>query len=1275
MSSDERRHLAIRSHGRQQRTRYAGIVALVVLGASAPAGAVTSDEERCVTTLNRAAANVAATVAKQARSCLRDAALEKLSGAVADCFAADPRGRVARAMARTVRDAAQDCGAVVPPFGATDADTANAAGMARTIDLLYRILGGDIDQAVRTRSGDPDDYTCQQKVIGQVLKCQEFRYQEFNRCQQVGMRTGAVSGSAELAGCIGADLAGRVAEFCDPVTGRLREQVIETRCVAQHADLRAAFPGCATDDPGALAACLHGAGRCYSCLMAEAADGLEDAADCDLFDDGEVSEAQGSISPELEAMLAAADPAARIPVLIPLAEQADLSAVAITGRTKAERLSQVVAALKATAAQTQNRPYGCGGSGVGLIAELGADGADAAANIRSLWLTNAVALEATPEVITQCARRADVGQVEYAGPLPGTPTGGVTTQTAQASSGTAGTEPQWNIVRIRAPEVWGTLTEGGDVVVGIVGSGVDPTHPDLAANMLTRADGTPVWRDLVGSSAVPTDPHGQGTHLTGVAVGANGIGVAPGATWAACRAFGVEADGSLSAGIGDLVECLQFLMDPAGNGDSTYAADVIINPWWLPVLGCRHQLLGAVRNLRTANVLPVFAVGHPPGGLPGTGVPNPANYPEAFSVGASDWNAPTVMLDTSYRGIADCGLPGESVIARLAPRLFAPGVDVSSAWPGGGRAVLVGNPEGVAAAHVAGAAALILSAHPVLTVDQLDDALERTAALSDPQDEARRGLLDVYAAATLEDALFVDQLTPPTNPLPLAGGPQAVSVRMLNDGVTTWIQGVHHLMSMSPPNNTIWGLSRVELPVAVLPGDIVALDFDVTVPGLENLDPGYAFQWQMAHDGAVFGEPSPRIDVRVRGQPGAAFISQSVPSPSIPPNMTAPVSVTFRNTGSTLWDSSYGIAFQKPGNPWGVTRVWIPAGVTVPPCLAGTPLAACQREFAFTLTAPDIQGSYPFHWRMVRGTATGEQAFGAYTTEVPIPVVGTNLATLVSAAGPAGLVASGQVEAVLPTFRNEGTNTWLPTQYCVKALEPEWAGAKDCVTSNVSPNDQFAFRLTVTGPPDPGRFALTYQMHAGTTSFGPIGATTLGVTWDQLASAGFTGVQGQNYWSYRYYDAGAQMWKEMDWDAANSVWTKGSGRIWSNLMNPRDATGVARFWQSPVNGLVWFYGDASHFAGQGCSNGDGVRLKIKKNGTVLLSAVVQAGAPVPYDLTTDVQVDDQLRFIVKPRSNNTCDITVVDPFLRVLPPDTVGPIVVNPVTYRRDEPDDEPGTD
>jgi hypothetical protein len=128
-------------------------------------------------------------------------------------------------------------------------------------------------------------------------------------------------------------------------------------------------------------------------------------------------------------------------------------------------------------------------------------------------------------------------------------------------------------------------------------------------------------------------------------------------------------------------------------------------------------------------------------------------------------------------------------------------------------------------------------------------------------------------------------------------------------------------------------------------------------------------------------------------------------------------------------------------------------------------------------------------------------------------------------------------------------------------------------------------------------------------------------------------------------------------------------------MNPRDATGVARFWQSPVNGLVWFYGDASHFAGQGCSNGDGVRLKIKKNGTVLLSAVVQAGAPVPYDLTTDVQVDDQLRFIVKPRSNNTCDITVVDPFLRVLPPDAVGLTVINPVTYRRDEPDDEPGTD
>ncbi|MEW6681018.1 MAG: S8 family serine peptidase, partial [bacterium] len=92
---------------------------------------------------------------------------------------------------------------------------------------------------------------------------------------------------------------------------------------------------------------------------------------------------------------------------------------------------------------------------------------------------------------------------------------------------------QWGLNKVSAPSAWDISTGTDNVIIAIVDTGVDYTHPDLAGKVIKG-------RDFVNNDNDPMDDNDHGTHVTGIAAAEtnNGTGIA-GLAWN-CKLLAVK---------------------------------------------------------------------------------------------------------------------------------------------------------------------------------------------------------------------------------------------------------------------------------------------------------------------------------------------------------------------------------------------------------------------------------------------------------------------------------------------------------------------------------------------------------------------------------------------------------------------------------------------------------------------------------------------------------------------------------------------------------------
>ena len=338
---------------------------------------------------------------------------------------------------------------------------------------------------------------------------------------------------------------------------------------------------------------------------------------------------------------------------------------------------------------------------------------------------------------------------------------------------------------IDAPEAWNTTTGLRNMVIGVIDSGIDYTHEDLAANMWVNPgeisndgidnDGNGYIDDIHGIDCInddsdPMDDDGHGTHVAGTlgAVGNNGIGVT-GVNWntkiMALKFLGADGTGPIS----DAIECLAY----AVKMKNEYGIDIRItnNSWGADNFS--QAMKDIIQASADANMLFIAAAGN--GDEFGIGVNTDLtpHYPASYDVDTIISVAATSRTDE----LATFSNYGATTVD-----IGAPGVDILSTTPGNQYQLLGGT--SMASPHVAGAAALLWSNNSSLSALEVKNKLidQGDAIESLEGDITRSGKrLNINAAVNCLPGSQVLEILTPSDQFALQSDNEVVVSARVND--------------------------------------------------------------------------------------------------------------------------------------------------------------------------------------------------------------------------------------------------------------------------------------------------------------------------------------------------------------------------------------------------------------------------------------------------------------------------------------------------------------
>jgi thermitase len=312
---------------------------------------------------------------------------------------------------------------------------------------------------------------------------------------------------------------------------------------------------------------------------------------------------------------------------------------------------------------------------------------------------------------------------------------------------------------IDAPEAW-AISTGNTVLVAVIDTGIDYTHPDL---MFNYAGGM----DFVNGDGDPMDDQGHGTHVSGTiaaslanvtgdpAAEEGVVGVAPNARLVAykvCDATGNCNDFAIEQGIAQAI---------------SVGAKVINMSLGGPEIS--QSLTDAVQDAWNAGIVIVAGAGN-------DGNSNrfyPAALPNVISVGAFDEDHRRATF-SNYGDWVDISAPGNVILSS-----YPMSQCVASGIPGDAGCYNWLSGTSMATPHVSGGAALVWSRGDVSTNSQVVDILLNSA---DPRGvaSARLDSWTIHGGLNIHNALSYGL----TNLAPIAhAGPDQTVVDAGGDSV------------------------------------------------------------------------------------------------------------------------------------------------------------------------------------------------------------------------------------------------------------------------------------------------------------------------------------------------------------------------------------------------------------------------------------------------------------------------------------------------------------